>query len=99
MASCGHQGFVIPDFETIEDLKYYMRRWSSFGHHISGTSKMGTKNDEYAVVDSNLRVYGVTNLRVIDTSIYPIPYFHGYNTSRGAYLIGELGGDFIKGVL
>jgi choline dehydrogenase-like flavoprotein len=91
--------FPGPDFETIEDLKYYMRRWSSFGHHISGTAKMGTKNDEYAVVDSNLRVYGVTNLRVIDTSIYPTPYFHGYNTSRGAYLIGELGADFIKGVL
>lgn len=80
-------------YKTREQLKEYIKNWSSFGHHISGTAKMGIDSD--SVVDSRLRVYGVSNLRIIDTSIYPFPYLHGYNTSRGAYLIGELGSDFI----
>lgn len=66
------------------------------GHHISGTAKMGVFDDSSAVVDSQLRVLGVPNLRVIETSIYPYPYLHGYNTSRGTYLIGEVGADLIK---
>ena len=37
--------------------------------HPVGTCKMG--NDELAVVDSELRVHGIENLRVIDASIMP----------------------------
>lgn len=82
--------------KTIDQLKEYLKRWSSFGHHISGTAKMGRLDNPSAVVDTTLRVYGIPNLRVVDTSIYPFPYMHGYNTARGAYLIGEMGADFIK---
>ena len=82
--------------QTLEQLVQYLQRWSAFGHHISGTAKMGRLDNPRAVVDTRLRVLGVPNLRVIDTSIYPFPYLHGYNTSRGAYLVGEMGADFIK---
>ncbi len=82
--------------KTIEDLKNYLKQWSAFGHHISGTAKMGKSNNPQAVVDTNLRVIGIPNLRVIDTSVYPYPYLHGYNTARSAYLIGEIGSDLIK---
>jgi choline dehydrogenase len=88
--------FPGPKVKTIDQLKEYLKRWSSFGHHISGTAKMGRLNNPSAVVDTQLRVQGIPNLRVIDTSIYPFPYMHGYNTARGAYLIGEMGADFIK---
>ncbi len=79
-------------------LKEYVRSRSSFGHHILGTlpPQVGRFDDSNAVVDSQLRVLGVPNLRVIDTSIYPYSYLHGYNTSRGAYLIGEIGADLVK---
>lgn len=84
------------EYETVDELKDYVKRWSAFGHHISGTAKMGPVSQEDAVVDTRLRVHGVPNLRIVDTSIYPFPYLHGYNTSRGAYLIGEMAADFIK---
>lgn len=40
-------------------------------YHYSGTAKMGTPDDPFAVVDDQLRVYGVQGLRVIDASIMP----------------------------
>lgn len=40
-------------------------------YHYSGTAKMGSTDDPFAVVDNQLRVYGVQGLRVIDASIMP----------------------------
>lgn len=40
--------------------------------HPACTCKMGTKNDEMAVLDSQARVYGVSGLRVVDASSFPI---------------------------
>jgi len=88
--------FPGPQYDTLEKLKSYLKIWSSFGHHISGTAKMGKPTDRSAVVDTNLRVYGFNNLRVADTSIYPFPYLHGFNTARAAYLVGEICADIIK---
>jgi len=34
--------------------------------------KMGQDNDPMAVIDSKARVYGVTGLRVVDASAFPI---------------------------
>lgn len=89
--------------ETIDDLKAYLKKWSSFGHHISGTAKMcNTSKQSTAaaianggVIDSKLRVLNVPNLRVADTSIYPQPFLHYYNTSRAAYVVGEIAADII----
>lgn len=82
-----------PSCATEEALKDYLRRYSSFGHHISGTAKMGRPSDPLAVVDSECRVFGVNGLRIADTSVFPeIP---SYNTSRPAYLVGEVLGDLM----
>ena len=40
--------------------------------HAAGTCAMGMINDTKAVVDSQARVIGVTGLRVVDASIFPI---------------------------
>lgn len=40
--------------------------------HASCTNKMGLASDPMAVVDNNARVFGVTNLRVVDTSAFPL---------------------------
>ena len=81
---------------TIEDMKEYLRIWSSWGHHISGTAQMGPRHLENAVVDKRLRVYGVKGLRVADTSIYPAGLLHRYNPDRGAFAIGEACAEFIN---
>lgn len=39
--------------------------------HATSTCKMGRRNDTDTVVDTQGRVYGVSNLRVVDTSIFP----------------------------
>jgi choline dehydrogenase-like flavoprotein len=88
--------FPGPENATLDQLAQYVKRWSAFGHHISGTARMGRVDDKYAVVDSELRVIGTFGLRVVDTSVYPAPFLHGYNTSRGAYLIGEVAASFIR---
>lgn len=40
-------------------------------HHPTGTCKVGTSDDELAVVDKDFKVFGVSSLRVIDASIFP----------------------------
>ena len=84
------------NYDTVDKLKEYIKNWTSFGHHMSGTAKMGNDDDETAVLDSRLRVKGVKGLRVVDTSIYPSPYLHAYNPSRGIYMMAEVAADFIK---
>jgi choline dehydrogenase-like flavoprotein len=81
------------DYRTLGQLKDYVRRYSAFGHHASGTAKMGRASDPMAVVNSQLQVHGLQGLRVCDTSVFPeIP---AYNTSRPAYLVGEVLADIL----
>lgn len=69
------------------------RAYTSTTFHAVGTCKMGPKWDEKAVVDPKLRVYGITNLRVIDSSIMPV-VIRG-NTNAPSIMIGERGVAFI----
>jgi len=48
-----------------------LRRETSPEHHQGGTTKMGPVEDRKAVVDNHLRVHGIENIRVVDTSIFP----------------------------
>ena len=64
-------------------------------HHGVGSCMMGPASDDMAVVDSRLRVHGLSNLYVADASIMPIvPHA---NTNMTAIMIGERVADFIKG--
>ncbi len=49
----------------------FIRDDAASAYHPCGSCKMGAGNDEMAVVDSQLRVRGVENLRVIDASVMP----------------------------
>jgi choline dehydrogenase len=62
--------------------------------HPVGTAKMGTRDDPSAVVDSELRVFGVDGLRVIDASV--MPTITAGNTNSPTLMIAERGAELIR---
>jgi choline dehydrogenase len=80
-----------PDANNDASLLEYMRNTVSTAWHMVGTCKMGV--DSSAVVDPELRVCGIANLRVIDSSICPtIP---ASNTNIAAIAVGEKGAELL----
>jgi choline dehydrogenase len=76
-----------------EDLRAYIRNSLATVWHHCGSCKMG--RDVMSVVDPQLRVYGVTGLRVIDASV--MPTITASNTHSTCIMIGEKGADLILG--
>lgn len=72
----------------------YMGHFSSSMYHPVGTVKMGSANDPAAVVDSRLKVHGISGIRVADASI--MPTITSGHTDAPAIMIGERVVDFIK---
>lgn len=79
-----------PDADA--DLATHLRSHLSSHFHPAGTCKMGS--DPMAVVDDELRVRGVTGLRVVDASIMP-RIVRGY-TNAPTYMIAEKAADMIR---
>lgn len=62
--------------------------------HQVGTCKMGPPNDPTAVVSHELKVHGIHQLRVVDTSIIPeAPTAH---TNAISVMVGEKAADLVK---
>ncbi|WP_237443195.1 GMC family oxidoreductase [Sinobacterium norvegicum] len=80
-----------PDCQTDEQLLDYARREANSVYHPVGTCKMGV--DNMAVVDPELRVYGVKGLRVADASV--MPNILAGNTNAACVVIAEKCADFI----
>ncbi|XP_069685858.1 glucose dehydrogenase [FAD, quinone]-like [Periplaneta americana] len=70
------------------------RTYNHTSERYSGTCKMGPAADGTAVVDPELRVHGIKNLRVIDASV--IPVYVNANTYAATLMIAEKGASLIK---
>jgi choline dehydrogenase len=80
--------------KTRDQLREFVRN-EAWGHHASGTCKIGRRDDRLAVLDSEFRVYGTQGLRVVDASVFPrIP---GLFIVSAVYTIAEKASDVILG--
>ena len=81
-----------PQATDEEALREHIRNVVETLYHPVGTCKMG--HDSLAVVDNELKVHGVTGLRVIDASI--MPSIVNGNTNAPTIMIAERAADLIK---
>ena len=72
----------------------FIRHYSATLYHPVGTCKMGTADDPTAVVDAQLRVYGIKQLRVVDGSI--LPKIPSGNTNAPIIMVAEKAADMVK---
>ena len=87
-------GFIFPEasVQSKEEKIDFIRRKAETIYHPIGTCKMG--NDPMAVVDSDLKVHGMENLRVVDASI--MPELLSGNTNAPTIMIAEKCADSIR---
>ena len=88
---------ILPGSQNISDeaIDDHIRKTMITVHHPVGTCKMGWKEDPLAVVDQEMRVRGVENLRVIDTSV--MPDLIGGATNAPVIMMAEKASDMILG--
>jgi choline dehydrogenase len=85
---------VAPGIEATDEhgLRAFIRASVSSYYHPVGTCAIG--DTEHAVVDSDLRVHGISGLRVVDASV--MPTLPSNNTVASVYGIAERGADLIR---
>lgn len=89
MLGCRHHEFDSDDY-----WECAVRHLATTLFHQTTGCKMGPAYDSEAVVDHNLKVYGIGKLRVIDSSVIPVSITGHLNIP--SYLVGEMGSDIIK---
>ena len=80
---------------TDTELEAFIRQNADTIYHPVGTCRMGPGAD--AVVDAQLRVHGVQNLRVVDASV--MPRLIGGNTNAPVIMMAEKAADLIRQAL
>jgi choline dehydrogenase len=88
------KGELLPgaDLNDREKLRAFVKQRADSYHHQAGSCKMGS--DRWAVVDPQLRVYGIQGLRVADASVMPV--VPSGNCHTGILAIAEKVSDLIK---
>jgi choline oxidase len=80
--------------QTDEELQDYIRKTHNTVYHPVGTVRMGPADDDMSPLDPELRVKGVTGLRVADASV--MPEHVTVNPNITVMMIGERCADLIR---
>ncbi len=94
-ALAGYRGTELPasaGAQTDAQIEQFIRERADTIYHPVGTCRMGPGSVD--VVDAQLKVHGVQNLRVVDASI--MPRIVGGNTNAPTIMIAEKAADMIK---
>ncbi len=94
-ALAGYRGTELPasaGAQTDAQIEQFIRERADTIYHPVGSCRMGPGPGD--VVDAQLKVHGVQNLRVVDASI--MPRIVGGNTNAPTIMIGEKAADMIK---
>ncbi len=91
LSSLYKQDLFTANVQTDDEIRSILRERADTVYHPVGSCKMGV--DEMAVVDPQLCVYGIQNLRVVDASIMPA-VVNG-NTNAPVVMIAEKAADMI----
>jgi len=91
LALCGGRELYTRHGQTDAELRATIAAHADTIYHPVSTCRMG--GDERSVVDTQLRVRGVTGLRVVDASV--MPTLIGGNTNAPTVMIGERAADFM----
>ena len=86
------QDLFTADVKSDDDIRAILRQRVDTVYHPVGSCKMGV--DDMAVVNPQLQVYGIQNLRVVDASIMP-NVING-NTNAPVVMIAETAVDLIR---
>ena len=81
------------DCQTDDQIDEFIRKTAVTAHHPSCTCQMGASED--CVLDSELKVRGVENLRVIDASA--MPDLVSGNINAAVLMIAEKGAAMVRG--
>ncbi len=75
-------------------LDDHISTFAATAHHPVGTCRMGSGNDRDLVLDSEFRVRGVRQLRVVDASVFP-DIVNG-NVNAPVMMLAEMAADLIR---
>ncbi|KAJ9155381.1 Glucose-methanol-choline (Gmc) oxidoreductase [Pleurostoma richardsiae] len=82
----------VPKSDSEEDILEFWQQELASTWHMSCTCKMGqSEKGDNAVVDTDLKVFGVKGLRVADMSVMPI--LLSAHTQAAAYQVGMVGAE------
>jgi choline dehydrogenase len=90
-----YEGYPGAHVQKDDELLDVARQRSTTLYHLMGTCRMATKNDPTAVVDDQLCIHGLQNVRVIDASV--MPSMPSANLNAAVMMIAEKGADMILG--
>jgi len=91
-----HESLPGPAVQSEDELLNFAQQYGVSSYHVNGTARMGRADDQSAVVDHELRVHGIENLRVVDASV--MPAIVSANTCAATMMIAEKASDLIRGI-
>lgn len=89
----GEELFPGQNVQTDEEIAEYIKRTHNTVYHPAGSCRMGPVEDQESPLDPQLRVKGVSGLRVADASV--MPELVTVNPNITVFMIGERAAELI----